>query len=340
MKSLLFRIERNLQNIFDYFKRKHDIDFTFGDDSDYQLVRTHHNWVITPQGAYTDTGDLYCDFRPNASKRLEIDTAELPVVSELMFVPTHLVDHWGHFILDALGGMGALVLNKSPTSNIMIVAYDCGMGLDLALPERYAGIPGAIEQNIVRPDQIPEKSYVVKTLYVTDGTASFTNQELIKPHVIITQTWADYYRTDEPPTTKKRVFLSRAGRGLNRQVPQIDRLEQALLDTGQWDVVYLQDYSIAEQINILENAEVVAGVIGSAFHTLLLTRKFTGKVIFLSAGEWFLNLIYAKQCMLMDHDAEFIFCLFTRKNSVTTLVDTMHFTESTLVLTIEYLTSL
>jgi len=75
------------------------------------------------------------------------------------------------------------------------------------------------------------------------------------------------------------IWLSRSS--LKRFVHKVnneDELEKALKKIG-WEIFNPQDFSVAEQVQILSESKRIAGFVGSAFHTLLLIKNFSGQVI-------------------------------------------------------------
>jgi len=78
--------------------------------------------------------------------------------------------------------------------------------------------------------------------------------------------------------SNKKVWLSRSN--LVRFIHQVDNekeLESKLEEKG-WEIIHPQEYSIADQLEILANSSRIAGFVGSAFHTLLFFKEFTGQV--------------------------------------------------------------
>ena len=63
----------------------------------------------------------------------------------------------------------------------------------------------------------------------------------------------------------------------NARRPLTPRGEERLAAAG-WTVVHPERMSVAEQVQVLASAVHVAGIEGSAFHTLLLLRGFSGTV--------------------------------------------------------------
>jgi capsular polysaccharide biosynthesis protein len=80
------------------------------------------------------------------------------------------------------------------------------------------------------------------------------------------------------PVAQRRVWLSRAALspGLIRVLGEED-IEPLLLAAG-WDVVQPERLSVPEQLAALEDASLIAGFEGSAFHSLVLGRNIRARV--------------------------------------------------------------
>jgi hypothetical protein len=89
-------------------------------------------------------------------------------------------------------------------------------------------------------------------------------------------------KLDVPDTPiGKAVWLSRSG--IERIRRPLDELLLERCIAGSISVIHPETLSLAQQIGIFETADVVAGTIGSAFHTLLLARRVPRRVYVSSA---------------------------------------------------------
>jgi capsular polysaccharide biosynthesis protein len=81
-----------------------------------------------------------------------------------------------------------------------------------------------------------------------------------------------------PSGTQKKVWLSRVGQGVSGGgLTEEIEVEHELARRG-WLIVRPEELSIDEQVDLLTGASHVAGVEGSALHTLVLLRGFGGTV--------------------------------------------------------------
>jgi hypothetical protein len=90
--------------------------------------------------------------------------------------------------------------------------------------------------------------------------------------------------TFSPDGDDKKVWLSRSALpdGLAR-IEGEEILERILMLKG-WVIFHPETESVQGQLRMLEDASVIAGFAGSAFHTLLLGRGIRARIVILSRG--------------------------------------------------------
>lgn len=82
------------------------------------------------------------------------------------------------------------------------------------------------------------------------------------------------YERDEPA---RHVWLSRVNRIPDSGLDDELDLESAVRAAG-WSILRPEDHTVRQQVELLSGAAHVAGIEGSAFHTLSLVRQFDGVV--------------------------------------------------------------
>jgi hypothetical protein len=80
-----------------------------------------------------------------------------------------------------------------------------------------------------------------------------------------------------PPRRGSKLWLSRSRLGPLAGVDEEAQLEARLERKG-WTVVHPEELTLAEQIELLAHARHIAGIEGSAFHTLLFVHGFRGTI--------------------------------------------------------------
>jgi capsular polysaccharide biosynthesis protein len=86
------------------------------------------------------------------------------------------------------------------------------------------------------------------------------------------------------PRAGRRLWLSRSALvKANGMIEREDELEALLRDRG-WQVVHPERHGVAAQLALYEDAEILAGFEGSAFHLLLMGRDIRARVLLLDRG--------------------------------------------------------
>lgn len=174
----------------------------------------------------------------------------------------HFMGHYGHFLLETLSRLW--FIKEYPDVPIVWIRID---------------------QNPIQDwhHTFFEKLGVTNEFYWVDEQTEI--EELIVPdagYVIASRFWEKQARALElvGPTKMvpgKRIWLSRSelskGVVLNEQL-----LESILVENG-WTIYHPQHHSFDEQLDMLADAEMIAGIEGSAFHSLVLMPHFEGKVV-------------------------------------------------------------
>jgi hypothetical protein len=74
----------------------------------------------------------------------------------------------------------------------------------------------------------------------------------------------------------KKIFLSRKNIG-KKIYSNEDVVEQILLRNG-WNIIYPETMSVAEQLHEISSSEIVLGIEGSAFHSIILLKNLHTKI--------------------------------------------------------------
>ena len=174
----------------------------------------------------------------------------------------YLFPHYGHFILESLSRLWFIkrhpeiplvwlgVHNQIEFTDMHRQIFDI---YDIKNPMFLLTEATKIEELFV-----PEAGYIISTRY--------------------TKSQIDALRLvgSKPVVPGKKIWLSRSkldkGRLLNEKY-----FEQLLALRG-WKVFHPEHYSIVEQVDFLCDSEVIAGIEGSGFHTLIFMPEYAGKV--------------------------------------------------------------
>lgn len=213
-------------------------------------------------------------WRPVTGTRLRrrgqemFDPPEPPAVEpvrefERAFFAGYLFNHYGHFVLESLARMwpgspeqGIPIIWLARTAKkfrpwMRTIVRRIGVKRKLALVDARHG-PTRVRELI-----IPDPGFVVG--------------ELVHPAYAQRLAWHQAERTGS------KLWLSRQNLGELSGLAEEAELEAVLARHG-WQSVRLEDHSIEEQARILGGAAHIAGIEGSAFHTLMFVRGYQGTI--------------------------------------------------------------
>lgn len=299
--------------------RFEDIRFTIHDRKRYQPYTVYEDALITPQWCYTNKGAVIPEtanqmvpwtnrlqWSINSKRSIDRKLIKYKTIDDAVLISHPYTGHWGHWLIETMAVMQPFLDNKHPSNNIYFMK-DAGQGLLLnSMPKKEWLAPlNGVEKTIIPREHFYDNLTVVKKLYVPKPTFDFVNRSVYPQHVDTLQQWGDYFRS---PTYKKQysnVFVLRPSNNY-RPIEGYPALEAKIQDSGKWHVVDPGALSITEQIHLFENADVIAGEISSAFHNLMLTRHFKGKVYMYSPELFGLIPTYAVHANLMNHDVTII----------------------------------
>lgn len=181
----------------------------------------------------------------------------------------YLFPHYGHFLLESLSRLWFIKQNPD-------------------LPLVWLGVHNQDEFNAMQRELFDLLGIRNPMLIVTEQTSV---ENLLVPHdgYIIHTT----YRPEQVQALKlrggcdtipgKKVWLSRSK--LDKGIVFNERELEHILEANGWTIYHPQDHSIREQVDMLADAEEIAGVEGSALHTLVLIPEYRGHVTIFGRGE-------------------------------------------------------
>lgn len=188
-----------------------------------------------------------------------------------------LTGHFGHFITETVAKLWGWAAAKKSIPGLKALYRTPAGGREPALERAVFNAYGIGDDDIV----------FVSDDVTVDGYAwsSYLWQNLANYHFdpAITDTWGRLRRdlVDTSPSSPARIFVSRSDRSSNnRTCRNVDLLETRFADAG-FDVVYPELLPFEEQATLFGNAEVVAGLAGSAMFNMLFAEKLR-RVIVLS----------------------------------------------------------
>lgn len=205
---------------------------------------------------------------------------------EVFFIPFFDGGHWGHFLTETLARWRSVILDEVPCETIIVNSH-------------YNNSASYWRFNFkwLKPQLEKLKGHKIicewDTCYRADriyyANPTMINSHLITPeHIDTVLRWSHEHRKNSRELSGKygKVYLSRSKwvrednyeyrKFLDEQI-LVSRLEKL-----GWTIVDPQFMTIPQQIHLFENADKVAGPIGSASHTLMACEKFPRVVVYLT----------------------------------------------------------
>ncbi len=186
--------------------------------------------------------------------------AELATMDETAILGGYIPPHFGHFILESLARLWA------------IRRFDC--------PIIWGG--GVNAQGFVREifDLIglpPERMVFVDTPLHLRRLWVATPGYIIRDWCDTEQMAALAVRDCQPDGT--RLYLSRSRFKSSIANVQGEEVVETRLAALGWTILYPEEHSISDQIYALARASVIAGLEGSALHSIVFLRNVTARII-------------------------------------------------------------
>jgi len=175
----------------------------------------------------------------------------------------YLFPHFGHFLLESLANLWHI--KKHPQTPIIWLGVHNQPELD-AMAESFLELYNLTnpihiltEQTEVERLIVPEPGYLIHTRYTDEQTKALKLVDCTEPQI------------------GKKVWLSRSR--LNKGAILNEHLLEDIIAKQGWTIYHPEEHSILDQVEMLKNAETIAGVEGSAFHLLLLFPDYKGEAI-------------------------------------------------------------
>ncbi len=174
----------------------------------------------------------------------------------------YLFPHFGHFLLESLTNLW--FFKQHPETPIIWLGVHNQPDLDpiakqfIELYSIENPVHILTDETVVERLVVPTPGYIIHTRYTKEQQKALQMVEA------------------PDPKPGKKVWLSRSK--LKEGTISNEVLLEKVLDKEGWIIFHPQDHPIPAQLDMLKDAEVVSGIEGSAFHSLMLIPDFKGKI--------------------------------------------------------------
>lgn len=223
--------------------------------------------------------------------------ADLQVVDDEVLYIGVARDHYGHFVLDSMSRMWA--------------------ALDQDLPCVFLGtgkMSGDYYDEIMKsmrfPVLTPERPTLYRNIWVPHPslTVGEISNNADAAHLVVTERLHQKRssRWDQPVFLSRRRVVSRA-RSFATDPVQEEKLETALVGAG-YQIVYPEELPFADQIALFNECPRIVGLIGSAFHTTIFSRRSWAAKLALLTFNQKKNSRYRLVDSIKGYSAKYIKC--------------------------------
>jgi capsular polysaccharide biosynthesis protein len=170
----------------------------------------------------------------------------------------YLIGHYGHFLLESLARLW--YIKQYPQLPIIWIKHNQGSPYLRYWQEEIMSLLGVKNQQIFL-----EKPSLVKKIIIPQPGCILWGDFALQQAEALT------VLTAKEPIKGQKIWLSRSQ--LNPKNPSFiiynEKQLEDILESQGWFIFHAQNYTVKEQIEMLANAEQIAGFQGSAFHTLV-----------------------------------------------------------------------
>jgi len=206
----------------------------------------------------------------------------------------YLFPHYGHFLLESLANLW--FIKRHPKLPIIWLGVHNQQSLNtvnIQFMELY-GLKNPVhiltEQTEIEKLVIPEPGYRIHTRYTPEQVRAL---QVLKP---------------VKPVKGKKIWLSRSqlpGGGIDNEY-----LLEPFLEKSGWTIYHPQNHKIKDQLHMLNDAEQIAGIEGSALHTIMMIPQFKGKIhIFSRRPRIEFDFVFIAETLGLAQDIHYPACI-------------------------------
>jgi hypothetical protein len=224
--------------------------------------------------------------------------------------------HFGHFLLESLSRLWPLAVSDMEKElfecDVLYWAPDYKTGTKTySVTKVKRTIFESLNINIKPNLRILNQPVLINKLIIPDQ-AIILESEIYPIFRTLLKNAGDriirMYSQSRKDEYKDKVYLSRSSLSLSqRNCINEKKLENILKDHG-FGIFHIHEFSIADQIGLFNNAEIIVGPDGSAFHAMLLSETSEKAILYLVCGEP--ESTYTGIDRICEADSKYIKCMY------------------------------
>ncbi len=226
----------------------------------------HHQYSVLRHKRLKSAGPGYAKPEPDLSASLR-DLTRLPVLEGTFFhLDNEFRGHFGHALTEQISRLWAWEQAKAEQPELKVLVGKRGQHEYADWERILLGAAGVSPGDVVIIDG------PVRVERLLAGTPMFHQPEYVHPRIV--DVWdriGTTLRAEVPNTSRpSRIFCSRRHR--RRACTNREEVEALFAEFG-FAVIYPEDFSLPEQLDIFHQAEVVAGFSGSQLFTSMFSDR-------------------------------------------------------------------
>lgn len=215
--------------------------------------------------------------------------------------------HYGHFLIESMSRLWVLDPDYHMELSPVIFRRAKGRHNVSKFVEEIFDVIGIKDLSDMPETQVHVKNGLIPSAAAKAGFISSTYLNFMRK---IGDKLVEKLPLESKDNYRKKVYLSRSKLpSIVRKIGRERELERILLKQG-FDIIFPEFLSLPQQIQIFNNAELIAGPIGSAFHTLPLTRNPNLKILYLVEADP-KQSYYTDIDQAMGLESEMLCCLYS-----------------------------
>lgn len=229
--------------------------------------------VLNTSKEYIETSGQYAVGEKNrVCGKYNFDENNVEYLDEEVVYLNYFIPHWGHYLLDVIGRLWYVLNNKE-----VKIVYTYKLNKDLKIVNNYLELLhllGINDNRIIFINKITK----VRKVIIPDTSVCITDYFTVEYKNIIDSVVSKALEGSKLNGNRK-IYCSRRNfkKAVDKEIGE-DRIEEIFKNNG-YEIVHMEDYSLLDQIKLLNDSKEIVCVSGTLVHNAMFIRndkcKFT-----------------------------------------------------------------